>query len=220
MNWYLMAYPRSGVSWLRYIARIIGGLPAIDAHTIDDDNERFQKVHWLFEEEKDHSRGLVVIVRNYKEAIIRHNKDHEDCDQDFKFYKSLSLEASYPNISYLHPIHTYDNWPNDKFLIYYEDLVEKPEDTIRFIGNMMDLDVESFLVSYERHKRQSIELYSTLGNRSETGGEKVVHHSQHLDLYKQLEWDFHLAWNYPELYDTYLTRYSFGFQSPYTIKLS
>lgn len=221
----LLSYPRSGVSWLRYIVRNLIGLPDIDAHKADDTSSLVRKTHWI-NSEAEITGKLIVIVRNYKEAIVRHNKDHPDNDDNFKFSHSLDIKPTIePAVSYIHPLYMYESWDNDKkLLIYYEDLVNDDlsvqidwqawcpaYSSIYAICNFLTLPnfrAWDFVQDYEHHKERSIKLYTNEDNKPETKGKESVYHSNRLTDIQKLEWDATISFMYPSIYDKYLTRYA------------
>ena len=121
-NWYGIGYPRSANSWVRYIVRTCSGDPEIGVHSIDGYDQKYVKRHWL-EPDLANGKNMLLLVRNYKEVVIRHNSDQSK-NKDFNFYESLERMPSnftQPAVSYIHPIHVYDNWANKKHIVYYED---------------------------------------------------------------------------------------------------
>ena len=86
--WYGVGYPRSANSWVRYIIRTCLGDPEINVHSVDDvvKGEVYIKRHHL--DLCGVGRNLLLLVRNYKEVIIRHNLKITE-DKDYNFYNSM-----------------------------------------------------------------------------------------------------------------------------------
>jgi len=209
-NWYGIGYPRSANSWVRYIVRTCSGDPEIGVHSIDGYDQRYVKRHWL-EPDLANGKNMLLLVRNYKEVVIRHNSDQSK-NKDFNFYESLERMPSnftQPAVSYIHPIHVYDNWANKKHIVYYEDLVEKPFETIQKMGEVMGFQTEGFLDNYYFHKDRSVNAYSTQepsGSWTKGGQIKTLYEKQISEKQKEA-WDQCLKFEFPVLFEKYLKRY-------------
>lgn len=138
---------------------------------------------------------LVLLIRDYKECIPRHENKEKYTIRDLKtcdcYWENLSL---------------FDQWKNDnRHMIYYEDLIQK--DTLgmvlrhlcHFLGVQYRLNQYADLfTNFEKHRKRCLELYG----KSVTKGTTAHHHVKLID-YPQ-EWD-----QYAEAsgYGKYLFRY-------------
>lgn len=223
----LLGYPRSGISWLRYICRNLYGLEEIGSHWEDDNpfvwnydpSTPFIKRHWLDDRKyiEDSNIDLILIVRNYKECIVKHNKDKVANGMNIDDIFDRSLSTGYDNTipSYIHPLYIYDIWPDNKrkHLVYYEDLMSTEEETIEKLAYFLQ-DAKGlanifydFIKNLEYHKRYSITLYENPDNKSETKGEELIYHSKTLTDKQKIEWDKKIRTLYPTIYHRYLHRY-------------
>ena len=222
----IASYPRSGNTWVRYIIEWFSGQPTLGInwrkgkpwpmHPTDRPIcERIdgfkignlpiaEKKHFVYHLRipEDFKKDIVLVVRNYKESITRHNP------QILK-NKELLKEQTY---LYMEMIRSY----NDFFLgrqqiIYYEDLIDNPIETIPDLLMFMDIyDKDSFnkfIDTLQNHKEQSINLYSSEMNPSVTKGNKSIHHSKKLSYAQNKEWDNFVKQKWPNLFDKYLKRY-------------
>jgi len=224
----LLSYPRSGVSWLRYLCRELLGEPHTSAHYEDngsrelcgepyisahyEDNNRrpskFIKTHWLHSYFVDFDMRLIVIVRNYKECIVRHNKADYTLEQDFNFHETLYKWIKPPGISYIHPINIYDNCDKPKHILYYEDLLEYPDNEIARLAEFLGVDKSirnKLLTNYTKHEYNSKRLYTNDENVPESTS--LIYHSKLLSTDDKIRWDKTIEKMYPILYDRYLSRY-------------
>ncbi len=211
----LFSYPRSGNTWLRFVIETLSGRPTISPDNLVNDLpmcERFpdlavdrsatpaaHKFHRRHEmDETDLLRPLVVVVRNYKECIIRNRYDQEaggfNFSEDHRFY--------------LEPLRLYHHFEGRKLLFYYEDLIQLPHEPIFGLASLLGLSDEKrdhFLAHYEAHFQKSLKGYPS---RSRSGGNKKIFHSQRLTPEQRREWDREMRETAPEIYDRYLSRYA------------
>ena len=212
-GWLGLGYPRSANSWMRYIVKACRKEEEVSVHFTDDHHDFYIKRHWVNTCPYYNSapRGIVLLLRNYKEVIIRHNKMETD-DPDFRFYQSLERmpnSLADPAVSYIHPIHLYDNWDcGPKHIVYYEDLMEKPRETIQDLGSVMGFDTEEFLANYDYHKNRSVQAYDREEGAWTRGGTKEYAYKDDITSEQKKEWDSHLRENFPYLFETFLKRYA------------
>jgi hypothetical protein len=123
--------------------------------TTTSDEVILEKSHVMFEGDADLFNKLVLVVRDYKEAIPRHQP---------------RLGGSSMK-DYLKPLNSYDEFSGDKMVVYYEDLITNPKDTLKdlltFLGEYDETKLERFIVDYDRHKKDSLSIYDKFqgGNR-------------------------------------------------------
>lgn len=211
----LFSYERSGNTWLRYIIEVFTGRPslgvpdsevadlpiharmeglAVDPDAVPSAVKRHALRHM---EEGDEQRPLVVVVRNYKECIVRHRYHLEERKRPF----ALETESRF----YVAPLAYFDHHVCPKLLLYYEDLIEKPVLAITSLARFLEIPEQTcidFLDRYQEHRTRSIRSYP-----SHTLGEQTVYHLFQLSLPERRAWDDQIRTLNPALYDRYLTRY-------------
>lgn len=221
---FLLSYPRSGNTWARYCIEYLTGRPTFHRYINDPRNypigwlagfeinpnlAPIEKVHTQKELEKNNGDRrkdkLILIVRNPKEALSRHGGTEITLGV---LQGDGSKGNSDPRI-YFNNIAVYDSWNSQKrLLIFYEDLVAKPIQTLATILIFLDSSfdkIDSFMSKYMLHKKAAIKLYKD----SESKGNDLLFHSKMIapDHRKQID-----AWInelYPHIWQTYLyDRYS------------
>lgn len=95
---------------------------------------------------------LILILRNYKECLVSQNK-YSARGFVFDVIKSVNEEYQDSFKSYITNLQYFENWENEstKLLIYYEDFVQYPEETISKIIEFFDeepIDLDEFYKSY------------------------------------------------------------------------
>jgi hypothetical protein len=217
---YLLSFPRSGNTWVRYFVEFLTKHPTKQIHDKNADDQIIgKKLEDLEVDLKKHSillkmhamkdvrfkksyrsHKLIILVRNPFEAIIR---DIQNKDRDLvlkRFHK------------YMHILDTYDRWEADRLIVYYEDLLTKPRTTIRNILNFLGLStsrLNEFMENYDAHKKRSIKHYNNTESGSKTGGDtnKLVYHSKNtpasnLEIIRKM-----LEGPFKNLTNKYLMRY-------------
>jgi len=181
----LLSYPRSGQNLTLYLLRSCG--QEVRAyHGIEPVNFK----SW-------YKWPLVVVIRNYKECIVRnHSGDrpftNEVLDRTFHEVRMNSTQL------YIENLEVYENWPNTKHLLYYEDLVSGP-DAFMEMAEKFKIDTSKF--NWYESFKQSLDSYA---DPRMSGG--LIHfHEQYIVDPDYMNWRIR-AIN-PVIYDKYLTRY-------------
>ena len=179
----LLSFRRSGNTWLRYIIshtsdlmcvdgdfkasiqELISGVPKFSV-TSENLKKILYKTHGLHQfnvrseellESLDKEEAkLIFLVRDCIEVISRHG------------------ERSIPEYSRL--ILQYDAYKGPKFLVKYEDLIRKPERSIKnvlsFLQTFDKTRYQDFCNDIEKHKLTCLDLYTIKqGNTSHTRGD-------------------------------------------------
>lgn len=207
----LLSYPRSGNTWLRYCIEAITGKSTI-GYT-NEEAASFDKKRILsFLPETDpilvkrHSPEdcdkLILLLRNYKEVIIRHHNEGVKPEGEEIF----SHVPDYMNL-----IDFYDKFEKEKLIIYYIDFIEKPRETLvnilYFLKEEYSVEkFENFFASFESHKSNCINIYAAHGH-SYTKGKETIFHSKSLSENDNIIWDNIVRGVNPIIFDKYLTRY-------------
>lgn len=221
---YILSYPRSGNTWIRYILEFLSKRPSQGYNNRLDIalGERIDigvdltaspiafKSHKLLNDING-TEKLLVIIRDYKEAIVRHAKSGGFISQDQmrKHFIQQTEGKSNLDVDYIDVIETYDIWDNDKkLLIYYEDLITNPILEINKIINFTDLKEsiykDEFFNNYDKHKNNSIVSYMP---GSHTKGNDLKFHSSSLSNSYIEFMTNHLKTNHNIVFNKYLKRY-------------
>jgi hypothetical protein len=198
MNIYGLGHPRSGNTWVEYICGYFGVSNYIKAHG----GASFPGHRGIKNWNKDY--WMIFMIRDYKEAILRHQLFEEEATPEKVAEIALNKE-------YAEGIEVYDSWPNKKMHIYYEDLISEPSSIICELANFVECEkavYETFMTNYEKHKNNSINLYSSSLGPSVTGGTKKDYHKFRLSYEDRVESDRLVREGTPVLYEKYLTRYT------------
>jgi hypothetical protein len=169
MKYIQISYPRSGANYLRYIARL---LLEIDKRYLEKDNmdELYIKRHDQISqcEINEPGRKLIILLRDPFECINRHNQINK---ANIDKYISILVK--------------YKSCPNDKTVIYYEELITEPYRVIREFSEFLDRDPTDILDNLEKIKEDSLKGYTKI-HASVTRGKRVTHHK---DTLKQAQID-------------------------------
>lgn len=158
---YIISYPRSGNHWVRFILEFISNRPTLGCklnpldlpiHTnefkngdnpiiIKNEVPIGRKEHSIGDIDLTDNSKMVLIIRDYKECIIRHN--NIITDQTINAYFNL--------------IKLYDDFKGDKMVCYYEDLLNKPDvvaDELFHFFKCEDIDrLNDFKQNHERYAK-------------------------------------------------------------------
>ena len=143
---------------------------------------------------------LILIVRNPKEALSRHG------GREITLPMLLGQQAKGnddPRI-YFDNIALFDEWaPENRLLIYYEDLLSRPIQTlvraIMFLGEPLDY-IDDFMNHYDFHKKKAIDLY----RESQSHGDDLLFHSKLIDAEYRKQIDQWIKELHPAIWKTYL----------------
>lgn len=208
---FLLSYPRSANTWMRYCLEYLTQRPTFHkTHT----DKRNQPLGWLANFEIDcakppiekthvlepgsfnkHVDKLILIVRNPKEAIQRH---------EHQLNSKEHLTAKGRGKLYFDNIALFDSWdPQNRILIYYEDLILAPKTTLEqvlFFLNEPPSKLDAFMKDYAEHQKKAIQIYS----ESNSKAADILFHSKRMkpELRKQI--DQWIAELYPMQWNNYL----------------
>ena len=214
MRYVTICYPRSGSSWLYYSI-----LHMNNGHI--DPLSAFKTHNGIFSlEERTNNVGgpigdfshYFLLIRNYKEAIVRHKEGVNSEEGFVKATKNIG-EPRAAHLDYIHVITAFEAIKDkQKLVIYYEDFMSQQEETLVAIAGFLGLHrtgLIKFLAKLEEHKKECIKGYRNRGNASVTEGKVSMlnHHSKKLTLEQRLAWDKSLSDRYPEIFEKYLKRY-------------
>lgn len=164
--------------------------PVIKIHNIHDRNPKGENDY------------LLLIVRNYKECFPRHSLTGAG-----DVFEMLSN----PNNIYYTGLRAYHEWPKEKkLLIYYEDFIQFPEQTLQQLADFFRVGheyVTILLQDFELHKNNAIAIYERYAAKSMTRGEHIHFHEDRFSQQQRKKLDALCEAADPELFRTYLLRY-------------
>lgn len=229
---YLLSFPGSGNTWLRYCIEFLTKRPTLEMRTqkitkincpigywldMQTDYTKLPvwKVHYIDQMKSmgtfdPSNETLIVIVRNPKEALPRifnllsqRNKNKPLENPIAKELFNNSLTMNYFDI-----LNLYDSWcPDKRHLIYYEDLITQPENVLRnllhFLQDTPDY-IDEFMLCYYEHKCTSLSMYEKQEDSSLTKGEKTKHHALLMSPEERQKLDQYIAYVFPDIWQKYL----------------
>jgi hypothetical protein len=197
---YLLSYPRSGNTWVRYCIEFLAETP----EAISDRNDAVLfKAHSINEKQFNNSfkkDRLILLIRNPIEVLTRGNMN--------RYKNPLTVRVD----RFTHGLKVYDAWKSDKLLIYYEDVITKPKKSLKTILTFLEIDdklLNGFMRDFKEHKRKGIEYYNQNVETSYTQGDaaKLTFHSSKADN-KHIEFiGKKLKTKHKRLFNKYLLRY-------------
>lgn len=219
---YVLSYPRSANTWIRYCAEFLTRRPTMMCRIgyydpknyplawqagfdLDLAKQPLEKAHIyaemaMFRAPDPDTEKLILLVRNPKEAITR----HEGCPPiRASFTGEFKIEYYSPK-EYFNNLTVYDSWnPENRLLIYYEDLLLNPRETLSRLLIFLDESFtyfENFLAEYEYHKKVALGVYS----ESKSRGSDLLYHSRKIDPVYRMQIDQWIEELYPDLWHRYL----------------
>lgn len=207
----LASYPRSGTNWTRYIIESLSGRPTPgQTRLIEGTNYYIDRAHQAYPVMNRYKK-VVLVLRDYRECILRHQKAVWSNYSDV-----LSLLSDQgirePASWYIENLKAFDAFEGDKLLIYYEDLIQKPDETIILLAEFIELDrdkTQAFLNSMDNHIKMSVQAYTKKAHSSDTSKSKDLSYHAKTKLTPEQVQDFDNFYftQYPELAQKYLRRY-------------
>jgi len=187
-DYILASYPRSANHWVRYIVEFLSKQPTLGEGNRNRDRKDppvFQRLEGeeyyesmqpiaikrhSIRDEDDRSKKLIFVVRDYREVIFRH------FNQPFSLFRMRKLEKHIR--MYLGLIQCYHDWPSDKLMIRYEDLIKAPERTISMIAQFIGKDevLSDLLGNLKQHQQRCVSMYYAC-KESHTKGKSTSCHS-------------------------------------------
>jgi hypothetical protein len=219
----LLSFPRSGNTWVRYIFEFLSQKPTqgylnnpkdippyIKTDIGVDPNAKpiMRKSH---QELWDDCNSMIFLLRDYKEAILRDAKHFgiQDPNELLGHFQSVTrgkLENPW-QYDYIFALQQFDKFQSKKILVYYEDLILEPQQTIKKMVDFSEISshrLDEFFEKYQDHQNQSISNYEP-GSHSK--GISALHHSDQLPKHVQFRLTEHIMVTQPILFGKYLRRY-------------
>jgi hypothetical protein len=218
---FLLSYPRSGNTWLRYCLEFLTQRPTFSriglyhakqqpiawsaGFDIDLDKPIIEKIHAPRElgAFNIHADKLILLLRNPKEQILRLTHHSITALQ-----QDRSIGIGYRIGVYFDNIALYDKWPKHmRLCVYYEDLLTSPRETLSQILLFLDEPLsrlDSFMRDYEYHKQRAITFYRT----GSSNGIDLLFHSRKVAYEHRQKVELWLVSLWPEIWDRYLQCYA------------
>jgi hypothetical protein len=213
----LLTYPRSGNTWIRYCVEYISGRPSVYPESKGDSpigsrmnigvdlslDPILYKSHNI---QSVSDKRLILVVRDYKEAIPRHQKEQKVLDL-MSFFYSQTQGRHNSEVDYVKILQQFDSKQGNKLLVYYEDIVAKPKESLLSIFEFLDIHhlTENFFDKYEEHQQAGIKAYHA---ESQTQGKKehLKYHQSKIKKQHLVAMTAHMK-KCPVIYGRYLERY-------------
>lgn len=140
-----------------------------------------------------HNNKLVMTVRNYKELLFRDENRFERMEE---FLKKC-----------VNHLRVFDKWEkNNRLLIYYEDLVERPNRVIEQLAEFLQTDpirTEELVENFEMYRQRCFETYKA----SKSPGQDVSFHTKEVPKATLKKIDQMIRELDPKIYREYFKRY-------------
>ncbi len=207
----LASYPRSGTNWLRYFIETITNRPTPgQTRVVGGTNFVVDRAHRAYPVLHKYER-VILILRDYKECLLRHKKDHWLATQDVGSFLG-ELKNRHPCFWYIENIKAFERFEKAKILIYYEDLIISPETEFRRLGIFLDfpdLAVSEFVSNLNEHIDRSVAAFTSGGHKSITTNNGGLHYhtTKLLTEDNVRRFNEYYSTKYSELTQKYLQRY-------------
>lgn len=216
---YLLSYPRSGNTWLRYMVEYFTGKPTIGYTVVEAGS--FDKQPLIHKDSTDYiltkrhewddnwttSDKVILIIRNYKEAIIRHECQYTK--PTIEIFEA-DLMCNNKRGDYISPIYYFNKFQGHKLIVYYEDIILNPKainHVLSFLNfTVTDDKINAFYNEITAHKNNCLNEYRANAT-SVTQGNNVIFHLNRISKEERIRWDNLIENKYPYLFNKYLSIY-------------
>jgi hypothetical protein len=209
---YLLSYPRSGKTWVTYMLRSQYGTSFPDPDTFRKQSEkhnenpyRFTHIFSDLSKVNKSENKLLFLIRNYKESIRRNYLSSTS-----KAYKDILQQGPQFDI-YINNLYLYDSWPEqNRCMIYYEDLIEMPEESFARIVNFLGLDraaLNEFIKDLDSHREACLRIYSNRHGYTASGGDDLLFHTKHYSKKQIVRINEFVKIKHKEMWNKYLKRF-------------
>lgn len=187
---YLITKGACGSHWLMYCIQNLAHIPIYakskpwnyldEAITPNRQNSAIYFDHNGFIDRSVNSKTnrLVVVVRNYRECLLRVVKVR-GLHLNYLFCKNDLYEE------YLAFIRLFHRWdPKMRLLIRYEDLIANPKATLKEVLDFYGLDdsrLDTFMTNFHAHKQRSLAFY----NQHQGAKRSAISNGNHLQYHSQ-----------------------------------
>lgn len=208
---FLLSYPRSGNTWLRFCLEAVTHRPTLSYReqdvkifsiplglTYDLGTDLAKDPIWkVHSEERMQQIGfnpgqdtLILLLRDYKKCLY----------SDLPSWIAVLKEIEDPNSDYFQNLALFDSWDEKRrLLIYYEDLIEHRDEELKRLINFLGEDLQVIdLEQLEAESREFYDLYIRPRKFMKKLGETPPPDSMLDDRVREL---------HPLLWERYLSRY-------------
>ncbi len=157
---------------------------------------------------------LLLLLRNPKEAIPKASKT-EDLYYDIASKPVTPAKKRLAN--YIDNLEFFDSYNGPKHILYYEDLISDPLNSIKQLLAFFGEDpngASEFMKNYEQYKNRVVNSYVSQRTRKDgsigggvTAGNKLIYYSKKFSKSSLVKFDELLKNSHPTLYKKYLKRY-------------
>lgn len=235
----MFSFPRSGSNWISYCIEQVSGLAVIgsDSHIGGVDVEErvkrdpkavVHKTHggneiWgIFDNNNNHNEGLLLIIRNYKESILRDAKNKPNYPQihPIEDMKSslIGLSNNTTSPDYLKMIQKYHKYDGPKLLIDYDDFILNPKVELikihewlkQFGGDVNTDKLTDMINNFDKHRSFSMRRYINMHGTTATDGDPKklkIQKETWLNDVTETEIDDYVKNRDPLIFEKYLKRY-------------
>ncbi len=213
---YFATYPKSGTNWMMYcMTELTGrgwslglknGLYTTAGVRADTSLKKFAHSHFArrIQKRANPNRDLfILLVRNYKECMTRRRGSFD-----------AVLNKPEKNLFYFKNLQIFDNWnPKKRLLIYYEDFICDPEETLakvmEFVQQPDEERLQQFMENFPMHRQKVLYYYqeNRIGG-TQSQGTDILHHSRNVPEEKLIRLDHYVQKKFPHLFEKYLSRYA------------
>lgn len=221
----LYSYPRSGTNFLTYTinnivfyqrgsrkfstSNRVGSFKNYHGSTAYNVLLKTKKLDFDIDKKRDY---LIVLVRNYREAMLR--DFGLNVDRIIEHIKDDSSDCT--SRRYFEILKDFNQWPKDRrLLIYYEDLMTDTPHELRKIAkflNSSSLLLDRYIKNLNYHKEKMLVQYNLLHNKTDysstkTMGKDMNYYSRQISFEKIKLIDNAAKERAPFLFKKYLERY-------------
>lgn len=151
---------------------------------------------------------LIVLVRNYRECMLRH----------FNYCKTLLMSNLHNktkrNLHYFQILNVYDQWDDERrLLVHYEDLMQNPKSEFKKVADFLNVPpkkYKAFISNIAAHAQRGYIIKKRQGNRAYSRNKGLDYHTKkvnHSEFFQNL--DHEIKMHYPDLWAKYLMRYEY-----------
>ena len=231
----ILGRPRSGNNWLRFIIEYLTNYQTAFSpmdtkmrnplHLLTSSIDSLKKIKdgviWdvhrhddtLLNKVVENKGKLILILRNYKECIIRHHLFFKNLDK-FSKIKGENFEIIKSQFFfYLKLVDYFDKYDGEKEIIYYEDIIDKNNirESLVKIVSFLNGDfskIKNFIDSYDSLSSESKDFYkdNLSGSVEASPPGSKIHYSKYLTSEQKQIMDNIIKNSYPNL-EKYLKVY-------------
>lgn len=211
---YLISYPRTGNSFVRYAIEFVSKKPSYDygknineqydtdIQYVDTTSYCIRKEHFAIDIPEEPEK-IIVLIRDFKDVFISHNFRNEPFDKDIMLESFMtSIESFWKD--YYELLFLYDIFPKEKLMIYYDDIFSSEKALIEIFNFLGLVDYDEFIQNFEYHKEYFFEKYKEKEGSKSEGFSNLwrIYTSSQIEIINA-----HFRKGNPPLFDKYLKRF-------------